>query len=283
MPASPLSTSERFEAPEERADFAVALSYSLDGAQVAVRGHVDALTATAFGSFLDVATVRAGVRVVIDLAELKFIDCAGLGQIARAYARVQGQGGDIAIVSASPMTYRLFETAGFTEVMRVERALPSALPEWEDDHADEPISKALAAVLSTIVERVATAISSADGASVSLTVPGGLATVAASDDVIAGMDADQYSLGQGPCVSAATIGEGFSIESMSAETRWPAFAARAYERGINSVISTPLFVEGRSVGALNIYSRTPHAFALRQGELAWRLAREASAALAEHS
>jgi anti-anti-sigma factor len=283
MPASPLSTQEPSDLAEEHADFAVALSYSAERAMVAVRGHVDVLTAAAFGAFLDVATARVELLLVVDLAELEFIDCSGLGHIARAYARLQRDGGEIAVVSASPIAYKLFEIAGFTQVMRVERMLPAVVVEPEVDSAGEAMDEALAAALSEIVDRVGTAIASADGASVSLEVRDGLATVAASDEVIAGMDADQYSLGQGPCVSAATVGEGFSIESMSGETRWPAFAARAYQRGIHSVISTPLFVEGRSVGALNIYSRTPHAFALRQGGLAWQLAGEASAVLAAHA
>jgi GAF domain-containing protein len=70
---------------------------------------------------------------------------------------------------------------------------------------------------------------------------------------------------------------------MASEARWPAFASRAYQRGINSVISTPLLIEGRTLGALNIYSRTPRAFAPPQGELAWRLASQAAKALEVHA
>lgn len=141
----------------------------------------------------------------------------------------------------------------------------------------------MAAALQEVVDLAATTVGSADGASVSLTVRDDLATIAASDDVVSGMDADQCSLREGPGVSAAIVGEGFCIESMSSETRWPAFVARAYQRGINAVISTPLIVEGRSVGALNIYSRTPRAFALPEGKLAWLFATRAAAVLGARS
>jgi|HubBroStandDraft_1064217.scaffolds.fasta_scaffold190191_3 anti-anti-sigma factor len=112
------------EAPRCPGDFALTLTTSTGGVLVAVRGELDLLTAEAFGAFLDVATVQAG-RVVVDLAELTFIDCSGLGQLARALARVRGRGGDLAIVSPSPMTYKLLELSGFTEVMDVERPLPT--------------------------------------------------------------------------------------------------------------------------------------------------------------
>jgi anti-anti-sigma factor len=277
------------EVGAEQGNFAVALRVSTDRAVVAVRGELDLLTSAAFGAFLDLAAKQPDCLVVVDLAELTFMDCAGLSQIARALARVRGRGGDIAIVSASPIAYKLFEITGFTEVIEVERRRTTTGPPGTTGSDDglgegsgELISKALAAELRRIVDLAATTVGRADGASMSLTVSDGLATVAASDDVIAGMDADQYSLREGPCVSAATVGEGFCIESMSSETRWPAFVARAYRRGINAVISTPLLVGGRSVGALNIYSRTPRAFALPQGESAWRLATEASAVLAGH-
>ncbi len=58
-----------------------------------------------------------------------------------------------------------------------------------------------------------TTIELADGASISLVVTDRLATVGASSDLVRAMDADQYRLGEGPCVSA---------------------------HGISSVISTPI-------------------------------------------
>jgi anti-anti-sigma factor len=262
----------------EAAEFSVTLTQSTGRARVSVRGELDLLTVTTFDAFLEIAMASARCSVVVDLAEVTFLNCSAVGQLAGALARVRRQGCDLAVVSPSPMAYRLLELRGFTELVEVERLLPTP----RDEPVGQLVDDASAAALREVVDRAATTVGRADGASVTLNVRGNLATVAASDDVIAGMDADQYSLQEGPCVSAALSGEGFCIESMSSETRWPAFVARAYRRGINSVISTPLIVEGRPVGALNIYSRTSRAFALPQGQLAWQLATQVAAVLAAH-
>jgi len=84
-----------------------------------------------------------------------------------------------------------------------------------------------------------------------------MGTVAATDDTVAQMDRDQYATGQGPCLAAAGEGHWFHVESVDEEGRWPDFVPRARAGGIGSILSTPLMATGgRSVGALNIYSRT---------------------------
>ena len=45
------------------------------------------------------------------------------------------------------------------------------------------------------------------------------------------------------------------------EERWPKFATRAHEEtGVRSILSLGLFVEGATMGALNLYSTKPDAF-----------------------
>jgi len=50
------------------------------------------------------------------------------------------------------------------------------------------------------------------------------------------------------------------VPDMGAETRWPRFARRAAEAGAASMLSFRLWVEGDSLGALNLYGRKPHVF-----------------------
>lgn len=138
----------------------------------------------------------------------------------------------------------------------------------------------LATALLSIVLLAEAAIELADGASVSLLVANRLTTVASSNEIVAGMDADQYRLGEGPCISAATTGVRFRIDSVARETRWPQFSASAADRGISAVLSNPLTVRGAPVGALNICSRTAWAFALPHSALASVLAGQVSAMLA---
>lgn len=162
--------------------------------------------------------------------------------------------------------------------------MSSPMPHWPSaptiarEH-DEVLARALRIV----VLFAEASLGAADGASVSLELGERLVTVAATNDVIAGMDADQYRIGEGPCVSAARFGEGFLIESIENENRWPSFVPLAAKRGIGTVISTPLSIEGRPVGALNIYARASGAFALSEGRQASSLARAASGILLAHS
>jgi GAF domain-containing protein len=134
----------------------------------------------------------------------------------------------------------------------------------------------LDAALRLVVALARVTVGGADGVSVCLRRQGALITVAASDETVNGMDRDQYATGEGPCVAAATQGHWFHVESLDAETRWPAFIPRARERGINSIISTPLLTQTRPVGALNIYSRRTGVFAAPELELSSLFAAQAS-------
>lgn len=132
------------------------------------------------------------------------------------------------------------------------------------------------AALRLVVALARVTVGGADGASVCLRRHGALTTVAASDETVSGMDADQYATGEGPCVAAATEGNWFHVQSLEDELRWPAFIPRARERGINSIISTPLLTQASPVGALNIYSRDKRAFAAPELELSSLFALQAS-------
>lgn len=122
-------------------------------------------------------------------------------------------------------------------------------------------------------------IGSADGVSLTLPRDGEYGTVAASNDVVLAMDHDQYDTGQGPCLDAARHGEPFHIPSLGDEQRWPQFVPRARERGIESILSSPLLDAGAAHGALNIYARTPGAFAGHEQRWAHEFAAQASTVL----
>jgi GAF domain-containing protein len=80
-------------------------------------------------------------------------------------------------------------------------------------------------------------------------------TVAASGEVALTLDHVQYSLGSGPCLTAASTGRPTEIVDTHAPTEWADFAARAAERGCGSVLSFPLPVQEGTSGALNVYAR----------------------------
>lgn len=136
-------------------------------------------------------------------------------------------------------------------------------------------------VLRLVIELARTQVRGADGVSVSLLRHGQLSTVAASDQTIMDMDADQYATGEGPCVDASRQGQPFHSAVLAGETRWPAFTPQALGLGINAILSSPLRAFDRPVGALNIYSRTPLAFNAADQATAASFARKASVILSD--
>lgn len=128
------------------------------------------------------------------------------------------------------------------------------------------------ATLRLVVELARATVGGSDGVSVSLRRHGRLATVAASDQTISSMDAHQYATGEGPCVDVSVLGHSFLAVSLETEDRWPEFTPEALKLGIRAILSSPLVAGNHPVGALNIYSRQPSAFAPEDQDLAMTFA-----------
>ena len=90
---------------------------------------------------------------------------------------------------------------------------------------------------------------------------GGIESVSATDDIPSRVDAIQYDVGEGPCLEATSEHEAFAIDDLAADERWPAFSRRTVEEtGVRSMLSFRLFVQGDTIGSLNLYSRCPAVF-----------------------
>jgi anti-anti-sigma factor len=268
------------------ARFAVCAEFSTVQVVLVVRGELDRLTAPELGRIM--ATIVAGGhhRVVLDLAECDFIDASGLRAIADGADYLDLWGGQLAIRSASGVVRRLLGLVGLSSVMAARPDV--AIRTGRSDLASH--LRTITAVpagddvvdgaLRLVVALAQATVGAADGVSVSLRRHGRLSTVAASDQTVQDMDADQYATGEGPCVDASVHGRRFHAESLVTETRWPAFTPQALGLGIKSILSSPLVVRDRPIGALNIYSRTPTAFGKADQRLASVFASEASTVLA---
>ena len=282
--------------------FAITVGFENARAVLAIRGEVDRVNAPELGAILD-AVIERHRSVVLDLAELGFINGWGLGVLAAQAARHRRSGGTLTIRSPSAMVLRLLDITGVAEVVLLENLDPphrhldaeqsseiaEALLGSEPYHLPSHVEKITAipadidvvdGALRLVVALARATVGGADGVSVSLRRHGHLATVAASNQTISDMDASQYATGEGPCVDASVKGRWFHAESLETETRWPAFTPKAQALGINAILSSPLLAEDRPVGALNIYSRTAMAFAPKDQELASVFAAEASLVLA---
>jgi anti-anti-sigma factor len=285
---------------------AVTVSFDEGRAVLDVRGKLDHRSAAELGAVFDAAIVSGYLSVVLDVTELEQMDSEGLRVITYAATRLVASGGALTMRSPSPstMTTRTLDITRLSRLVNLElqRVARDRLgPEQPDDDPRLDVIRAHASparelrritaipadfdlvdgALRLVVNLARATVGGADGVSVSLRRYGRLATVAASDQTVSDMDANQYVTGEGPCVDASTEGRWFHAASLDTETRWPAFTPRAQALGINAILSSPLLAEDRPVGALNIYSRTTTAFAPKDQELASVFAAEASTILTD--
>lgn len=108
-------------------------------------------------------------------------------------------------------------------------------------------------------------------------------TAVFSDPTSPEIDSVQYATGKGPCLDASREQRVFRIDSTTDDPRWEEFCKAAAAKEIYSVLSCPLSVKGRGIGALNFYSRTPGAFTEDDEGLGSLFARQAAVALANAS
>jgi GAF domain-containing protein len=114
------------------------------------------------------------------------------------------------------------------------------------------------------------AIPGAQGAGLTMLDDDRPQTVVASAPFVQAIDDVQYGLGEGPCLLAVETRQTQTSGSLGGEPRWPRFGPRVGRMGVHSVLSLPLLLPDRVVGALNVYARPKDAFtaeAVRVGEL----------------
>jgi GAF domain-containing protein len=76
-------------------------------------------------------------------------------------------------------------------------------------------------------------------------------------DIVRTADDLQYSLNEGPCLTAISTKETVRIDAIGSESRWPNWTAVVAKTGIQSLISVPLLVRDDAVGAVKVYSHEP--------------------------
>ena len=117
------------------------------------------------------------------------------------------------------------------------------------------------ATLGRMVKLAVETIDSCQHCGVSIVEGRRIVSPASSDEIPAIVDRLQSESGEGPCIDAIKDHEVFQTGRLSEESRWPNFAHRAStESGVESILSFRLFVEGDTMGSLNLYSEQPDAF-----------------------
>src|SRR5438128_2743178 len=194
--------------------FSVDVSIVGDDAVATVRGEIDLVTAAALGGAIDAMIERGQRHLVLDLAQLEFIDAAGLRVFAATLGRLRDVGATVVFRSLPP-TVEVRRLAEVVLLKRAEDARPGPPRPASTPQLDRSLARAAAdrakrdvlyAALNLVVVLARATVTGADGVSVSLAGQGGLITVASSDDIVEAMDADQYVTGEGPCLAAAAEG-----------------------------------------------------------------------------
>ncbi|MDQ2751225.1 MAG: GAF and ANTAR domain-containing protein [Pseudonocardiales bacterium] len=116
-------------------------------------------------------------------------------------------------------------------------------------------------VLTRVAEFAVAAIPGADGAGLTLLEAGQGDTIVASAAFVAEVDAIQYTLEEGPCITAAREARTVRSGALGEDAQWPRFGPQVKRLGVHSVLSLPLLIPGGGVvGAMNVYAHPMNSF-----------------------
>lgn len=105
-------------------------------------------------------------------------------------------------------------------------------------------------------------------------------TVVPTSAEVVKVDDIQHEVAQGPSLDAIASEDTVFAPDLLADDRWPLWRPAALEIGIGGVVSARLQSRGRTIGALNLYTREPDRLSSSQAMTLELLAKHAAAALA---
>jgi GAF domain-containing protein len=113
-------------------------------------------------------------------------------------------------------------------------------------------------LMTTAAQRV---VPTASGAGLSVMArDSGMISVAATDGEVEALDALQYQLGEGPCLTATRDRVVVRIDDVRTERRWPAWCAAAVQLHLACSLSAPLVVGDTVLGAVKVYAHRAASF-----------------------
>jgi ANTAR domain/GAF domain len=111
-----------------------------------------------------------------------------------------------------------------------------------------------------LVDTAPRVVSGCDHASLMLARRDSYETAAASDEVARHIDQLERELGEGPCVDAIDDEAGQIDPDISKQSAWPRLAERVLaDTPVRGMAGYRIVLEGKKVGALNLFSDTPGA------------------------
>ena len=138
----------------------------------------------------------------------------------------------------------------------------------------------LDSILGLTVQQAMTNVGGAQAAGISLVVGKQVKTAAPTEDLVSEVDELQYSSQEGPCLFAIRDRASYLTVDLANDSRFPRFGPAAAKHGVNSSLSLPLYIEDRSVGALNMYSFEKRSFDEQSEKIGLEFATKAAVLLA---
>jgi ANTAR domain/GAF domain len=144
----------------------------------------------------------------------------------------------------------------------------------------------LTAILETVTTSAVQLIHEVDFADVLLVDEQRYRSMASTAALAIELDTIQQELQEGPCLAAAVQDATVVCSDLTAEPRWPQFAAAAVQAGIHSMMSFQLYTYPTKTrdgaggrGALNLFSRNRYHFSFEDRAIGAMLATHAATAL----
>ena len=128
----------------------------------------------------------------------------------------------------------------------------------------------LPSALTRVTQHAEAIVPDCHGCSLTMRSAGRPGPAASSNAWAAELDELQSAEQEGPCLDCLREGTVMRVRDLKVDGRFPTYGPRAAERGARATLSLPLAADGRTVGALNLYSRQPDVFdgpGLALGEL----------------
>ena len=90
-----------------------------DVIKVSVAGKLEAATVGEFKDKIKSLSENSGLKFVIDLKEVEFVDSSGLGGLVASFRAVGAKGGDMKIAGLTPEVRQVFELTRLHRVFEV--------------------------------------------------------------------------------------------------------------------------------------------------------------------
>lgn len=141
-------------------------------------------------------------------------------------------------------------------------------------------SDTLELLLQGVAELSVRAVPTATTCGITIAPDGKPRTVASADALAAELDEHQYDRFDGPCLQSLRSGDVVSAPDLAVDERWGDYPISALRLGVRSVLATPLLVEAKPIGVINLYARAAHAFSEADLQVAGLLAGVAATTVA---